>query len=144
MDSTDAPRTLAGGCWCGAVRFEIARVFDVRYCHCADCRRSTGAPCTVTAVVRREDFRVLSGELVAERRPHGTEHACARCHRAVYYEFEASVGTLESVPVGFLDDPDACTPRVHQFFARRLRWFHVHDTLPKYGDHRLPHPETRG
>jgi hypothetical protein len=34
---------LTGGCLCGAIRYEIDRVFDVMYCHCSRCRKATGA-----------------------------------------------------------------------------------------------------
>ena len=136
--------TLAGGCPCGAVRFEIGAVFDCRYCHCTFCRRSTGAPFSVCAVVEPGEFRLVAGKVVAERRPGsmGTDHLCPSC-RGGYFEFETPIGTFLSVPVGFLDDPNACPPTHHQWFSQRLRWLHVHDTLPKYGDMRVPHPDSR-
>jgi hypothetical protein len=138
-----AVRPLLGGCYCGAVRFEIAAVFDARYCHCSECRRSSGAPVTATAVVRREDFRVTAGAVATALRPNGTDHLCAACRQSVYYEFETPVGTMESVSIGLLDDAEACPPRFHQFYDRRLRWLHVHDTLPKYAGNRVPHPRDR-
>jgi hypothetical protein len=138
------PGTLAGGCVCGALRFEIAAVFDCRYCHCSYCRRSTGAPCTVGAVVKPADFRLTAGSLVPARRgAKGTEHRCAACGSGVSFEFATSIGPFLSVAVGLLDDPDACPPRFHQWFSQRLRWLHVHDTLPKYGDDVIPHPDER-
>src|SRR5262245_17366855 len=141
MASADTP--LGGGCPCGAVRFEIAVIFDARYCHCNECRRASGAPATATAVVRREDFRVTTGRLVDAPRANGTDHLCASCRTTVHYTFTASVGELVSVAIGFLDEPERCPPRFHQHFAQRLRWFHVHDQLPKYGDGRIPHPDRR-
>jgi hypothetical protein len=142
MASPEAQRPLAGGCACGAVRFEIAAVFDCRYCHCSYCRRTTGGPFSVTAVVRRDDLRLTAGAVVAERRTKGTDHLCAAC-RSGYFEFQTSVGDMLSVPIGLLDDPEACPPRFHQWYAERLRWMHVHDTLPKYADDRIPHPDMR-
>ncbi len=136
--------TLAGGCPCGAVRFAIAAVFDCRYCHCRYCRRSTGAPVTVGAVVKPEDFRLTAGSLVAARRgSKGTEHRCGSCRSEIAFEFATSSGPFLSIAVGLLDDPDACPPRFHQWFSERLRWLHVHDTLPKYADDRIPHPDAR-
>jgi hypothetical protein len=145
MPPSAGPGPLTGSCFCGAVRFEIAAVFDCRYCHCTFCRRSTGAPFSVCAVVKPEDFRLAAGELVAERRPNsmGTDHACPSCRTGLYFEFQTSLGPFLSVPIGRLDDPDACPPTFHQWFSKRLRWLHVHDTLPKYGDMRIPHPDAR-
>ena len=37
--------TLAGGCMCGAVRYEAdGAPFHATLCHCVDCRRAGGAP----------------------------------------------------------------------------------------------------
>jgi hypothetical protein len=136
--------TLAGACPCGAVRFEIGAVFDCRYCHCRDCRRSTGAPVTVGAVVKPGDFQLTAGALTTVHRgAKGSERRCGSCRTEVAFEFETSLGPLLSVPVGLLDDPDACPPRFHQWFSQRLRWMHVHDALPKYADDRIPHPGAR-
>jgi hypothetical protein len=143
MASPDPDRPLAGGCYCGAVRFAIAAVFDARYCHCSYCRRSTGAPVSAAVVARREDFHVTAGAVVAVPRTGGAEHVCTACRQAVYFEFDTSIGVFESIPTGLLDDPEACPPRYHQFFSRRLPWLHVHDTLPKYPDGRVPHPRDR-
>jgi hypothetical protein len=135
---------LAGTCPCGALRFEIGAVFDCRYCHCAYCRRASGAPVTVGAVVRPGDFRLTAGALTATRRgAKGVEQRCASCRSEVAFEFETSLGPFLSVAVGLLDDPEACPPRYHQWFSRRLRWMHVHDTLPKYADDRIPRPDAR-
>lgn len=44
---------MQGGCLCGAVRYEATgRPHNVTHCHCADCRRSSGA-----AFVRWASFR---------------------------------------------------------------------------------------
>jgi hypothetical protein len=136
-------RTLSGACPCGALRFELGAVFDCRYCHCAHCRRTSGAPFTVAAVVRPADFHLAAGSLAASRRgDKGVEQRCASCRAEVAFEFETSLGTFLSVPVGLLDDPDACPPRYHQWFSQRLHWMHVHDSLPKYADERVPPPQA--
>jgi hypothetical protein len=143
MSQLPRPGPLAGGCPCGAVRFEIAAVFDCRYCHCAYCRRTSGAPVSVGAVVRPEDFRMVAGSLADVRGAKGRERRCVSCRSVVGYAFDTSVGPFVSVGVGLLDDPDACPPRFHQFFGERLHWLHVHDTLPKYAGGRIPHPDER-
>jgi hypothetical protein len=143
MSSPREPGPLAGGCPCGAVRFEIAAVFDCRYCHCAYCRRTSGAPVSVGALVKPENFHLVTGSVVDVRRPKGRERRCVSCRSVVGYAFDTSIGSFVSVGVGLLDDPDACPPAFHQFFAERVRWLHVHDLLPKYADGRIPHPAER-
>jgi hypothetical protein len=136
-------RTLHGGCYCGRVRLELRAVFDCGYCHCDDCRRTTGAPVAVSVVARAEDVAV-SGEPAAHARAHGVQRFCPVCGTPVCYEFCAGVGDLVSIGVGVLETPDAVVPRFHQFASHHLSWLHIHDTLPKYADNRLPHPVTRG
>jgi hypothetical protein len=138
--SPAGPGALAGACPCGAVRFEIGAVFDCRYCHCSRCRHSSGAPFTVGAVVKPVDFHLTTGSLVAAGGEKGVEQRCAACRAEVAFAFETSLGPFLSVPVGLLDDPEACPPRYHQWFSQRLRWMHVHDALPKYADDRIPRP----
>jgi hypothetical protein len=41
--------TFRGGCFCGAVRFELTEILDAGYCHCSNCRRFSGAPLLVWA-----------------------------------------------------------------------------------------------
>ena len=52
---------FTGGCLCGAIRYEVDRVFDVIYCHCNQCRRSSGAPVLLTAQVSGDAFRLTKG-----------------------------------------------------------------------------------
>lgn len=38
------PRILTGGCYCGAVGYEVTDAFTyAQNCHCSDCRRATGS-----------------------------------------------------------------------------------------------------
>ena len=63
-----------GGCLCGAVRFSVAGPLrDVLICHCAECRRWTGAPGTFTARGRErlvfDDERGLRGSTALPATP---------------------------------------------------------------------------
>ena len=41
----DDEMKITSGCMCGAVRYEaVGEPMTVAYCHCASCRRHTGAP----------------------------------------------------------------------------------------------------
>jgi len=54
----------AGGCLCGAIRFEIDResVLAASHCHCTDCQRSTGSAFATFCMVPEAGFRILAGE----------------------------------------------------------------------------------
>src|SRR5436189_6441890 len=57
------PSVFLGGCLCGSVRYEAAgQPYDITHCHCADCRRSSGAPFVTWASFRRSGFRFTIGQ----------------------------------------------------------------------------------
>src|SRR5215212_10301597 len=67
-------RAAEGGCSCGAVAFRArAEPTVVVYCHCRDCRRSSGAPISLWVGYRSErggpDTRRADGLRVVTRRP---------------------------------------------------------------------------
>jgi hypothetical protein len=54
---------LTGGCFCGAIRYEVEGTpFHATNCHCSICRRTTGAPFVTWFSVRPSDFRIVEGE----------------------------------------------------------------------------------
>jgi hypothetical protein len=56
-------RAAEGGCRCGAVAFRArAEPTVVVYCHCRDCRRSSGAPISLWVGYRSERVEVTRGE----------------------------------------------------------------------------------
>lgn len=57
-----AAQSLAGSCYCGAVRYEVADEF--RYaanCHCSNCRQTTGSAFKPFAGIERGKLRVTQG-----------------------------------------------------------------------------------
>lgn len=133
---------LSGGCLCDAIRYEIDRVFDVVYCHCTRCRRTTGAPVLVCANVERDAFRLTRGAPRAFRSSdEGDRCFCATCGSALY--FAARDGRYVSVHVGTLDDPEQAPPRIHQCIETQLGWLALADDLPRVSGNTLPHPDRR-
>jgi hypothetical protein len=46
----------AGGCFCGAIRWEASEIFDTIYFHCSECRRLSGAPVVTWAHIPQAAF----------------------------------------------------------------------------------------
>src|SRR5262249_42616314 len=133
---------LTGGCLCGAIRYEIDRVFDVMYCHCSRCRKGTGAALLVCAYVEGEAFRLTSGTPQAYiSSAEGNRCFCDQCGSPLY--FEGQGGCYYSVHVGTLDDPEQAPPRIHQCVETKLTWLALADDLPKVTGNKLPHPDSR-
>ena len=136
-----ASAPLGGGCLCGAVRYEITRVFDAVYCHCTRCRR-TGAALGVFAYVEPDALRVTRGTPRAYRSsPEGSRCFCPACGSNLW--FEARDARYYSVAVGTLDHPDQVEPQIHQCIETKLPWLTLADDLPRVQGNTLPHPDRR-
>src|SRR5580765_7900153 len=81
--------TLAGRCRCGAVHYAVDDAFAYALnCHCAGCRRSTGAAFKPFAGIARERLRITQGEHAVLRYSEGEgdncDLHCAHCGSLLY------------------------------------------------------------
>ncbi|MDZ4776343.1 MAG: GFA family protein [Alphaproteobacteria bacterium] len=115
---------IAGGCLCGAVRFEAdAPPLSVVWCHCASCRRQTGAPATVYADFRRDVVRFQGAEPTRFRSSPGALRGfCARCGSTLSFEGE-NLPEMIHIHVGALDNPGDFPPTEEVHTEGRLAWF---------------------
>ena len=135
---------IHGSCHCGAVRFEIDQVRSLTHCHCANCRKLTGAAFATYAHVDADKFRFAAGEdmtVAYESAPGSVRRRCKVCgcltpSRAKYLQ------TI-SVPAGLLDDDPLLRPRLHVFTSSRAPWWTIADDLPQH-DKWLPGFEPKG
>ena len=141
---------FTGGCLCEAIRYEVDRVFDVIYCHCSRCRRSSGAPVLLTAAVAGDAMRLTRGTpTVYPTSGSGGSHLCGTCGSGLYGEYRdpnhplARNGKYYSIRVGTFDEPERLRPLIHQFVENKLSWFDTTDDLPRVVGNTLPHPDKR-
>ena len=124
---------IEGRCRCGGYRFRAAAgPFRVSYCHCADCRRSTGAPVVVLLGFADEDVEILSGEAGTYRSSPGVERLfCPACGTPIAYRDAALPGETYYY-LGLFADPARFPPRVHAFVSEQLPWLDIRDGLPRH------------
>ena len=122
-----------GGCHCGAVRYEIAgEPIDSGYCHCTDCRKTTGAPALAWATIPLDAFRILKGTpKTYKSSSKGERLFCAECGAQILFR-ETPDPIYVDINIPTLDMPDAVTPDYHIHFAHKISWFDTNDTLPRY------------
>ncbi len=122
---------LAGGCLCGAVRYQAAAApFHETVCHCADCRRAVGASAVAWFTVPLSAFRWMAGTPAAfQSSPGVMRRFCAVCGTSLTYE--GALGEVD-VTTCSLDDPAAVPPRDHTHTAAQLPWNIIGDGLPAY------------
>lgn len=124
---------------CGALRYELrAAPIDTGYCHCSMCRRSTGAPVLAWASVPVAGFAYVQGTPAVYRSSSwGQREFCTRCGTQICYRQSEGARTVD-VNTGSLDDPAACPPGMHIYFADRVPWFDTSDRLPRHPGARRP------
>jgi hypothetical protein len=151
-----AQERIDGGCLCGRVRYDLARVpTDVAHCHCRICRRSAGAPFLTWATVARTDLTV-TGEVRWFRSSRSAKRGfCPACGTQLFFAQEIAGDDVEAaglpladappadphgaetidVTVASLDDPDRVRPARNIWVGSRLAFLHGFDaTLPDHPD----------
>ena len=126
---------IAGGCLCGAVRYEVRGPFlRAGHCHCSRCRRHSGAAVSTQGRVRRENFRLVSGsELV--RVYHSDDASvkafCTVCGSSLFGGSWPD-GPEVSIRLGSVDEDPRIRPQFHTFVGSKAPWDEILDDLPQY------------
>lgn len=133
---TVSDRSLAGSCYCGAVRYRVADQFAYAVnCHCSNCRRTTGSAFKPFAGIERERLTITDGE--DQRMIFGGEKGhnahCARCGSLLYSLVRD--GAWVHVAMGTLLDDPSIRPTAHIFVGSKAPWFEITDGLPQYAGH---------
>ncbi|MFZ5609897.1 MAG: GFA family protein [Pseudomonadota bacterium] len=129
---------LAGGCLCGAVRYEIsATPMGAAYCHCRLCRRASGAPVVAWLSLKAADLRYSAG---APRQFQSSSWArrefCGACGTPLAFRFRQKGEEYVDVTVGSLDRPQDIRPGLHIYTDSALPWLVIDDglkRLPRHG-----------
>ncbi len=115
-----------GGCMCGAVRFSARG--DPKwtaYCHCASCRKHTGAPVAAYAGYTTDKVTFTTGGPAFYASSPGVRRGfCAVCGATLTYQGDRWPGEIH-LHVGSFDDPAAFPPRGQAFPQERLPWLHL-------------------
>lgn len=123
----------AGGCRCGAVRYRaMGAPKFVGNCHCAACRRSTGAPFS-TFVGYADDQVVWEGgrRAVHDSSPGVQRGFCPTCGTALSYAGAKWPGETHLF-IGSFDAPDDLIPTGNVFTDEALSWIDP-EALIKHG-----------
>ena len=129
-ESTNEPPPLAGGCLCGAVRYEARP--DKRegyYCHCRMCQLAFGN--TRAAFVNLPQSRVrwtTGAPTLYASSKLAKRGFCNRCGTPLSFAYDNSE-TMD-LAVGSLDDPAAIVPKSHFAVESRVANWHADDGLP--------------
>ena len=125
--------TIEGGCRCGAVRYRArGGPLWVTHCHCAECRRSSGAPASTFVGVSTGGFAFVAGTPgVYESSPNVLRKFCGACGTPLTYEAAVYPGEVH-IMAGTLDAPESLAPERHVFVRERMPWLAIGDDLPRH------------
>ena len=125
---------MAGGCMCGAVRYETTGdSFGVAHCHCHSCRKHNGAA-VVTLAGYNANQVAFSGDerKIYESSPGVGRAFCGKCGTPLTWEGDGGEGLIFEFHISTFDNPDALVPTGHSFDGERIAWFDIADNLPRY------------
>ena len=131
-----------GGCLCGAVRYEVrGPLRPVVYCHCTQCRRTSGHFSASTAT--RLDNLILSeskGLRWYQSSPMARRRFCRDCGSSLFWE--PTSGDRVSIAAGTLDSPTGLNAAAHVFVGDSGDYYTVNDGLSQRtnGDHGVAIP----
>ena len=137
MASASYSNRLAGGCQCGAVRYEIrGEPVSLYVCHCRECQKQSASAFGISVIVKRSDFSVTQGEVKVWSRTtdSGGTLACAfcpACGSRVWHEGSGAADTI-SVKGGSLDEPPDLRAACHIWTRRALPGVVIPDTARQF------------
>lgn len=122
-----------GGCLCGAIRYRASSA-PIRgvICHCATCRRHSGAPALAFVHFRAEDFAWLHRAPARYRSSAFAERGfCPACGSTLSMHEDVLADRVQ-IAAGSLDEPQRARIDDHVWTRQQLPWFRIDDTLPRF------------
>jgi hypothetical protein len=121
-----------GGCFCGAVRYEVTgKTTGVTYCHCSKCRRWHGHVGAYTAIdrdaFRLTEARGLKWHTVS---PDVRRGFCAECGSSVLFD-ESPVPKM-GICAGTFDEPTGLREKAHIYAGSKGDYYEIAGELPAY------------
>lgn len=121
-----------GGCRCGAIRFEAAAEPEhISYCHCADCRRATGAPVSAFVGFPAGAVSLLGDAPTTFENGTVTRIFCGVCGSPIAY-VDSRIGETSYFMLGAMDTPQNYKPTLHAYVSQQLPFLHMPDGLPRH------------
>jgi len=129
---------IRGGCFCGAIRYEIGgKPLGSMVCHCESCRRIAGAPVIAWLTVSKDHFRIANGHLAEFASSPGVRRThCAKCAAPITYENTKSPTEID-ITTSTLDNPSEFPPTHHSWLSDDISWVRFGDGLPTYSKSKL-------
>ena len=111
-----------GGCRCGTARFRASgQPKFICRCHCASCRKATGAEFATWVGFASEDVQWLAAPTFVATSPGVRRGFCATCGAPLSYESDKWPGETHLL-IGAFDSADDLRPTTDVFIEEALPW----------------------
>ncbi len=126
---------FAGGCLCGAVRYQAAGEPRVQVlCHCKMCQRASGAPVAALIMMDASNVTVTKGQTrTVPFSPRTFRDICDICAGPLFFRRDARP-EVRAIYVGSLDDPSRFRPSMHVCVSSAMPWLDIRDDAPRYDE----------
>jgi hypothetical protein len=127
---------LRGGCWCGAVRFQVQDEFLYAWnCHCSRCRAATGSAFKALAGIEGEKLELTQGgdALLVVGDDALNDTRCRLCGSFLFSVVRE--GAYVHVGMGSLIDTPSIRVSAHIFVGSKAPWFEITDDLPQFEEY---------
>jgi hypothetical protein len=131
--------TITGGCFCGAIRYEIAGEPAFQFaCHCRDCQYASGGPPTLGIVVPNAALKVVKGEprthwVTGDSGGKVGRSFCADCGTPLL-SHPTAVGDFAVIKVGSLDDPSIFNVQADIWMKSAQPWHRPHPGAAQFSE----------
>ncbi|HAX76040.1 MAG TPA: aldehyde-activating protein [Cyanobacteria bacterium UBA11372] len=133
---------MQGGCLCGAVRYEyLGELGSANYCHCRDCRKTTGGAFNIGVWVDATGLRILTGQVrsftkIGESGKRITREFCPECGSPLLTK-SPSKPQFVKIKAGSLDAPSQIKPAYQSWMTSAVSWAYISADLPGYLKNRI-------
>jgi len=132
---------FTGSCLCGKVKYECTRKPEsATYCHCDDCRKTTGSAFNVGVRVSVSDFKIISGEVkgytkTADSGNQLTRVFCPNCGSPLFTRSPVHPDHVY-IKAGSLDDPNIVQPKIQIWMSKKVPWAEIDSSLTYFPQNR--------
>ena len=132
---TESKPELTGGCLCGGVRYRVTGPLrPIIYCHCSQCRRTSGHFVAATSVTK-EALVIDADESLEwfDSSESASRGFCRRCGSSLFWL--PNLRDYVSIMAGTLDDSSGLEAVEHICVSDKGDYYELADDLPKKPGH---------
>jgi hypothetical protein len=133
--STEQTTKASGACLCGSVTYEVSGPLSgVIYCHCAQCRKTSGHYFAATSC-ERVDLSITKDEGLRwyQSSPEAERGFCEHCGCSLFWRHKDAPSI--SIMPGSLDLPTGLKADAHIFVDNASDYYTIDDGLPQHADY---------